>query len=129
MNGEIFTLSTEDLGRLDSTEAVQALRELLWAEATALSIGKNLIDVLGSVTARMLHCKTRPRMFPYVAAAEILTDAAREAGSHGIELEGSASVEALYERSAAQAWLLSYVEGNLAPTSDEPALFCDAIWR
>ncbi len=52
MNGGIFTLSTEDLGRLDSTESVQVLRELLWAEATALSIAKNLIDVPGSITAR-----------------------------------------------------------------------------
>jgi len=63
------------------------------------------------------------------AATEIPPDAVRAAGSHGIELEGSASVEALSERSAAQAWLLSYVEGHLASVSDEPALFCDAIWR
>ena len=63
MNGEIFTLSTEDLGWLAPAEAVQAFREILWAEATALSIAKTLIDVLGSVTARMLHCKTRPRVF------------------------------------------------------------------
>jgi len=52
MNGGIFTLSTEELRRLDSTEAVQAFRELLWAEATALSIAKNLIDVPGSINAR-----------------------------------------------------------------------------
>ena len=52
MNQGIFTLSTEDLGRLGSTEAVDAFRELLWAEATALSIAKNLIDVPGSITAR-----------------------------------------------------------------------------
>ena len=62
MNGGIFTLSTEDLGQLDSTEAVQAFREILWAKATALSIAKTLIDVLSSVTARMLHCKTRLRV-------------------------------------------------------------------
>ncbi|MCK4599376.1 hypothetical protein KAU37_06125 [Candidatus Bipolaricaulota bacterium] len=52
MNGGIFTLSREELRRLDSTEAVQAFRELLWAEATALSIAKNLIDVPGSINAR-----------------------------------------------------------------------------
>lgn len=52
MNRGIFTLSTEDLGRLGSTEAVQVFRGLLWAEATALSIAKNLIDVPGSITAR-----------------------------------------------------------------------------
>ena len=40
-------LSTEDLGRLDSTEAVQAFRELLWVEAIALSIAKNLIEMPG----------------------------------------------------------------------------------
>lgn len=62
MNGRIFTLSTEDLGRLGPSQAVQAFRELLRAEATALSIAKNLIDVLGSVTARMLHCRTRLRV-------------------------------------------------------------------
>ncbi len=61
MNQGIFTLSTEDLGRLGSTEAVDAFRELLWTEATALSIAKNLSDVPVSVSARMLHCKTRPR--------------------------------------------------------------------
>jgi hypothetical protein len=55
-------LSTEDLGQLDSTEAVQVFRELLWAEATALLIAKNLIDVPDSLTARILHCKTRPRV-------------------------------------------------------------------
>jgi hypothetical protein len=64
-----------------------------------------------------------------VPAEEIPPDVVQAAGSHGIELEDSASVEALSERSAAHAWLLSYVEGHLAPASDEPALFCDAIWR
>jgi hypothetical protein len=62
MNRGIFTLSTEDMGRLGPAEAVQAFRELLWADATALSIAKTLIDVPVSVTARMLHCKTRPRV-------------------------------------------------------------------
>ena len=62
MNGVIFMLSTEDLGWLDSAEAGQAFRDLLWVEATALSIAKNLIEVPGSVSARMLHCKTQPRV-------------------------------------------------------------------
>jgi len=61
--------------------------------------------------------------------AEIPINVARAAGSHGIELKDSASVEALSERSAAQAWLLSYVEDHLAPACDEPARFCNAIWR
>ncbi len=52
MNGGIFALSKEDLDRLGPQEAVSAFRELLWAEATALSIAKNLIDVPGSVHAR-----------------------------------------------------------------------------
>lgn len=46
MNEGIFTLSTEDLRWLAPTEAVQASREFLWAEATAPSIAKTLIDVL-----------------------------------------------------------------------------------
>ena len=52
MNHGIFALSAQDLGRLDSTESVDVFRDLLWAEATALSIAKNLIDVPGSITAR-----------------------------------------------------------------------------
>jgi hypothetical protein len=47
MNREIFTLSTEDMGRLGPAEAVQAFRELLWVEAIALSIAKTFIDVPG----------------------------------------------------------------------------------
>ena len=52
MNRGIFSLSKEDLSRLDSVGAVAAFRELLWAEATALSISKNLINIPGSITAR-----------------------------------------------------------------------------
>jgi len=66
MNEGSFTLYTGDLWQLGPAEAVQAFRELLWAEATTLSIAKTLIDVLGSVTARMLHCKIRPRVL-YIA--------------------------------------------------------------
>ncbi|MCK4391804.1 hypothetical protein KAX17_02765 [Candidatus Bipolaricaulota bacterium] len=66
MNGGIFTLSTEGLGRLGSTEAVQTSRELMWAEAAALLIAKTLIDMLGLPTARMVHCKTQPRVL-YIA--------------------------------------------------------------
>jgi hypothetical protein len=62
MNPGIFMPSTEDLGRLSPPEAVQVFRKLLWAKATALSIAKNLIEMPGSVAARMLHCKTRPHV-------------------------------------------------------------------
>ncbi len=48
----MFTLSTEDLAWLAPTEAVQAFRQLLWAGATARSIAKTVIDVLGSLTVR-----------------------------------------------------------------------------
>jgi len=68
MNGGIFTLSTEDLGWLAPAEAVQIFRELLWAEATALSIAKTLIDVPVSVSARMLHCKIRLRVCQAISA-------------------------------------------------------------
>ena len=46
MNFEnIFTVSNDDLGRLDSTEAVRFFRELLWAEARRLGIEINKINV------------------------------------------------------------------------------------
>ncbi len=44
MNGEIFTLSVEDLGRLGSTYAMQIFREFLWAEAVVLLTAKRLVD-------------------------------------------------------------------------------------
>lgn len=41
----IFTVTNEDLGRLDPAEAVQFFRELLWAEARRLGIGLSQIYV------------------------------------------------------------------------------------
>ncbi len=46
----IFTVKNEDLGRLGSQKAVDFFRELVWAEATALGIGKNLINVPSAIT-------------------------------------------------------------------------------
>ncbi len=46
MNSDtIFTVTNDDLGRLDSTEAVLFFRELLWAEARRLGIETNKINV------------------------------------------------------------------------------------
>lgn len=45
----IFTVTNEDLNRLSPSEAVDCFRELLWAEATALGIQKNLIDVPSAI--------------------------------------------------------------------------------
>jgi len=58
MTQGMFTLLTEDLTWLAPTEVVQAFRQLLWAGATARSIAKTLIDLLGSLTVRMFHCRT-----------------------------------------------------------------------
>lgn len=41
----IFTVTNDDLGRLDSTEAVHFFRELLWAEARRLGIETNKVSV------------------------------------------------------------------------------------
>ena len=71
-------LSTEDLGRLGHAESVEVFRDLLWAEATALSIAKTFIDVPGSVSARMLHCKARPRMYASSSGAACLEKGARD---------------------------------------------------
>ena len=46
----LFTVNTEHLGRLGPEEAVNFFRELIWAEATALGIGKNLINVPTAIT-------------------------------------------------------------------------------
>lgn len=46
----IFTVKNEDLERLSPQEAVDFFRELLWAEATTLGIGKNLINVPSAIT-------------------------------------------------------------------------------
>ena len=46
MNSDIiFTVTNDNLGRLDSTEAVRFFRELLWAEARRLGIEINKINV------------------------------------------------------------------------------------
>ncbi len=46
----ILTVKAEDLARLSPQEAVNFFREMLWAEATALGIGINLINVPGAIT-------------------------------------------------------------------------------
>ena len=46
----IFTVKNEDLEHLNPQEAVDFFRELLWAEAAALGIGKNLINVPSAIT-------------------------------------------------------------------------------
>ena len=46
----IFAVNNEHLGHLSSNNAVELFRELLWAEATATGIGKNLISVPSAIT-------------------------------------------------------------------------------
>ncbi len=46
----IFTVTIEHLKRLSPEEAVDFFRELLWAEATTLGIGKSLINVPTAIT-------------------------------------------------------------------------------
>ena len=46
----IFTVEPGDLANLGSDLAVAVFRELLWAEATALGIGKHLINVPTAIT-------------------------------------------------------------------------------
>ena len=46
----IFAVDKEHLGRLNPAQAVDLFRELLWAEATATGIGKNLISVPSAIT-------------------------------------------------------------------------------
>src|SRR4051794_33601657 len=46
----IFTVNTTDLARLNSEEAVNFFRELLWAEASAVGIAKSLINVPSAIT-------------------------------------------------------------------------------
>ena len=45
----IFTVTNEDLNRLNPSEAVDCFRELLWAEATALGMQKSLINVPSAI--------------------------------------------------------------------------------
>ena len=46
----MFTVGNEHLERLSPDKAVDLFRELLWAEATATGIGKNLISVPSAIT-------------------------------------------------------------------------------
>ncbi len=46
----IFTVKNKDLESLSPQEAVDFFRELLWAEATILGIGKDLINVPSAIT-------------------------------------------------------------------------------
>lgn len=46
----IFTVKNENLERLNSQEAVDLFRELLWAEATNTGVLKNLINVPSAIT-------------------------------------------------------------------------------
>lgn len=48
----IFTVKAEHLARLSSTQAVDFFRELLWAEATRIGIGKHLISVPTAITVK-----------------------------------------------------------------------------
>jgi hypothetical protein len=48
----ILAVQGEDLERLDPQGAVEFFRELLWAEASAVGIGKDLITVPGAITDR-----------------------------------------------------------------------------
>jgi hypothetical protein len=47
-----FSVRNQDLDRLSPDEAVDLLREMLWAEASVLGIGKNLINVPSAITVR-----------------------------------------------------------------------------
>ncbi len=46
----ILTVKNQHLERLSPQEAVDFFRELLWAEATSIGIGKNLINVPSAIT-------------------------------------------------------------------------------
>lgn len=46
----IFTVKNEHLERFNPEQAVDFFRKLLWAEATSLGIGKNLINVPSAIT-------------------------------------------------------------------------------
>ena len=48
----IFTVKNEDLDRLNPQDAVGFFCELIWAEATALGIGKNLIKVSSAINVK-----------------------------------------------------------------------------
>jgi hypothetical protein len=46
----VFTVDNDDLNRLSPEEAVDVFRELLWAEATNIGIGKNFINVPSAIS-------------------------------------------------------------------------------
>ncbi len=48
----VFDVNVHDLGRLNAEQAVDVLRQLLWAEASAVGIAKNLINVPTSIDAK-----------------------------------------------------------------------------
>ena len=48
----VFDVNVHDLGGLNAEQAVDVLRELLWAEASAVGIAKNLINVPTSIDAK-----------------------------------------------------------------------------
>ena len=45
----IFDVTPDDLSTLTESAAVDVFRELLWAEATAMGIGKDLINVPSAI--------------------------------------------------------------------------------
>jgi hypothetical protein len=49
LDQNVFAITNEQLGALDAESAVDRFRELLWAEATTLGIGKNLINVPSAI--------------------------------------------------------------------------------
>jgi hypothetical protein len=52
----IFTVRNQDLERLSAQEAVDFFRELLWAEATSLGIGKTLSTSRVRLPLSMVEC-------------------------------------------------------------------------
>jgi hypothetical protein len=45
----ILTVTTDDLSRLSPQEAVDFFSQLLWIEATAIGLGKNLINIPSAI--------------------------------------------------------------------------------
>ena len=52
MNGDVFEVTSDDIMRLSPDAAVTLLRKLLWAEASRIGIGKNLIDVPSAINVK-----------------------------------------------------------------------------
>src|SRR6266516_2714018 len=68
----IFTVEPRDLANLGSDLAVDIFRELLWAEATALGIGKHLINVPGAITVSDAGIDAEVRDIPSVRGQGII---------------------------------------------------------